>query len=194
MPITRTLTLYTYDELDDEAKEIALETIREFKISDNWTKTIYDDAESIGLKITGFDLNNRTIKGEMIGGIRLPECCKRIRKQHGKDSNTFETAKLALKEYITAFNYWIKKAKNMEKYKDVNWKPCEWFKEFNGRSGVSMVVQLDFEEVLMGDYYKMLENQYNYLTSDEGIIDTIRNNEYFFHNNGTFVGSLNYTK
>lgn len=62
---TKTITLYTYDELPTEkAKERARDWALEFALLDDWWECTYDDAICIGLNIISFDLDrNRHAKG-----------------------------------------------------------------------------------------------------------------------------------
>jgi hypothetical protein len=49
---TKTITLYTFDELSDKAKEQARNWFREGNFDYAWWQFTYDDAERIGLNIT----------------------------------------------------------------------------------------------------------------------------------------------
>ena len=52
-----TTTLYSYDELSEDAKDKAIEEMYDINVNHDWWEFTYDDAETIGLKITGFDID-----------------------------------------------------------------------------------------------------------------------------------------
>ncbi|TSJ39682.1 hypothetical protein FO440_18255 [Mucilaginibacter corticis] len=45
--------------------------------------------------------------------------------------------------------------------------------------------ELNFRDLLLGAYLKLLKHEYEYLTSEEGIIDTIKPNDYLFMVDGS---------
>ena len=56
MPTTHTVISYKFEELSPKAKEKARDWFREGALDYDWWDSTYEDAASIGLKITGFDL------------------------------------------------------------------------------------------------------------------------------------------
>lgn len=87
--------IFEFDELSEHAQNHALERYRYINLDHEWWDYIYDDAENIGLRISGFDLGRcPTVDGELIGTVG--ECCRRIIKCHGK---TCDTYKLAVQYY-----------------------------------------------------------------------------------------------
>lgn len=54
---TKTINLYEFDELSEDAKEKALQNLWDINVDHEWWDYIYEDAERIGLKITGFDID-----------------------------------------------------------------------------------------------------------------------------------------
>ncbi len=70
-----TTEVYLFDELSDSAKETAIQAHADCNVFDQWFESEYDDAETIGLKITAFDLNPISCSGEWIEGadaLRTP--------------------------------------------------------------------------------------------------------------------------
>ena len=64
-------TVYTFDELDDKAKDRARDWYRSGALDYEWREDVYCDAENVGLKITGFDLGrDRHAKGKFITSAR----------------------------------------------------------------------------------------------------------------------------
>lgn len=186
MPVTRTITLYKFDELSEEAQQKALDNLRDINVDYNWWLTTYEDANNIGLKITEFDLgNSKKIDGELFE--YLIDSCRMIRHNHGKNCDTYKTAQQYLKEYIAAFLKWKEENKDDEYYEDcTHWKPKDWLNEFK-YSYEAKEVEKDFTNALLQDYYSMLDEEYDYRTSDEQVKETIEANEYLFHSNGTLA-------
>jgi hypothetical protein len=63
-------------------------------------------------------------------------------------------------------------------------KPADWLYEFR-YSDEADVVTNNYKKALLEDYLIILQIEYDFLTSREEIINTIRANEYEFLANGT---------
>jgi hypothetical protein len=159
--------VYQFSELSEQAKQKAIEECSDYNVSYDWWESTYEDAEQIGLKITGFDIDRgRYYKGTIIGTHE--ETAKLILENHGEQCETHTTAKefLAQLDAIT------------EKYKDEgedNWDEQSEIEE----------AEEDFLKSLLEDYRIILQKEYEYLTSEEAIIETIQANEYEFKADGT---------
>ena len=143
--ITKTVTVYHYDELSEQAKENVLQMLCDINVDYNWWEFVYEDAEQIGLKLTSFD----TGRGNDISGSLLwepSEVKKAVLENHGKMCDTYK--------YV---------------------KSCDLRKEQERE---------DFLRGLLEEYLSMLKKEYEYLTSEEAIIETIQSNEYEFTENG----------
>ena len=164
---TLTVNLYEFSELDKHIQEKVIQQNNDINFHSNWWEYIYLDAEEIGLKITGFELDNGNYcNGEFISNYY--DTANLIIKNHGENCNTYKTAANFLKEYTL----------KSELVGD-NDNP------FN--SGVSEIehLQQQFLDDLLYDYLTILKTEYEYLTSDEAIIETIEANGYTFEANGT---------
>ena len=183
MPVTRTITLYKFDELSEESQQKALEMLWNINVDYNWWEFIYEDADNIGLTITEFDLgNSKKIEGDL--KEYLLDSCRMIRHNNGKNCNTFKTAQQYLKEYIAAFIKW--KEENSDDEDWAHWKPNDWLIVFK-YSDEAREVEKDFTNALLQDYYTMLDKEYDYRTSDEQVKESIEANEYLFHSDGTLA-------
>lgn len=80
----------TFDELNDSAKEKARDWFRERLFDYDWFDSTYEDAETIGLKITGFDVDRGTITGNLTESVG--EVCRRILDNHGASCDTYKLA------------------------------------------------------------------------------------------------------
>jgi hypothetical protein len=123
----------------------------------DWWDSTYEDAANIGLKILYFDLEaNKGIEGEF---TELPEnVIESILKDHGDMTETYKTA-TQYKESLYTFD--------------------EEGEEIEDKDAIH-----EFLNDLLQDYWIMLRNEYEYLTSEEAIIETIEANEYEFTEKG----------
>lgn len=158
--ITKTYDVFSFDELDEDARQNALEKLWDINVDHEWWNFTFEDARNIGLKITEFDLDrNRYAKGEFIDPA--PEVAEKILSDHGKDCETYKTAK--------AFLDTIK-----EEYPNNDYDYDE-------------IIEKDFLYSLLEDYSIMLQKEYEYLTSEEAIIETIKANDYQFDKEGNLI-------
>lgn len=156
------IKLYEFSELSEEAKERVLSEHWDINIGFEWWDGVYEDAEQIGLKITGFNLDHKSISGQFINSA--PETAESILLNHGKMCETYKTAKL----FLDDLNELTGKYPNIE--------DCP--------EDAIEALEDDFIQSLLEDYRIMLDNEYEYKTSDEAIIETIEANEYVFTEDG----------
>jgi hypothetical protein len=161
--------VYQFNELTEQAKQTAIEQFSGINVDYEWWDSIYDDAKTIGLKITSFDLDrNRHAKGEFI--LAANEVAQNIFTNHGEDCDTYKTAKTFMETWEPVFNEYMDE--NSDKYESADSEQLlQNFEE-------------DFLNDLLEDYSIMLQNECEYLQSDEAIIDTIEANEYDFTKDG----------
>lgn len=181
--VTRERTLYKFDELDERAQEKALQSLWDLNVDHDWWDSTYDDAASIGLKITGFDFGHRnTISGELTD--YMLDSCKLIRKNHGRECETFKTAKAYLDEYIAAFVKWREAEQSSGDQDDFeDWKPADFLEEFKW-TDEAWEIEKEYQKALLEDYLSMLRREYDHLTSEENIKESIRANDYLFTEDG----------
>jgi len=151
--------VYQFSELSEEAKETAIEKLSSINVEYNWWEFTYEDAKEIGLRITSFDLErNRHAKGEFINSAT--ETAENIIENHGATCETYKTAKAFLDalEKLTAPH---------ENIEDVNEDEIEELED-------------EFLIDLLEDYSILLEEECEYLQSEEAIIETIEANDYEF--------------
>jgi hypothetical protein len=170
---TTTRTLYTFDELSDEAKEKALEECREINCVFDWWDFICDDAETVGLEIDSFDLDRRRhATGKFIESAF--DCASKIIREHGEICETYKTAKAFLSDWselVTKYSDGI----NTEKVCEDN----EY--EFDQEADE---LESEFLKSILEDFSIILQNEYEYLYSDEAVRETIEANEYEFTEEG----------
>jgi len=169
---TKTINLYEFDELSDKGKEKAIDGLRGINVDDSeWWDGIYEDAKNIGLVITSFD-TDRYCHGKL--QVSLSECCDLITKNHGEKCDTYKTAK-------DFENQWSELVK---KYSDgVNTDEVAEGNEYDFDNQADEL-EAEFTRALLEDYRIILRKEYEYLITDEAIIETIKANEYTFTEDG----------
>lgn len=154
---TLKVKVYQFDELPENIQEKVIDKNREINVHDDWWKSIYYDAKQVGLKITSFDLDrNRHANGEFINDADF--CAEKILENH---CNTCET-------YKTAANYMEERNKL-----DIDEQEEELAK-----------LDEQFLVDILEDYSIMLQNEYEYLQSDESVKETLIINEYTYLEDG----------
>lgn len=161
----KTVNLYKFHELDKQAKEKARDWYREGALDYDWWDFIYEDAATIGLKIDGFDIDrSRPVDGSLtVTGL---ESCKLILANHGESCDTY---KLAL-EHIDRFQTLEDRLAAHE----------------DGDEAESRIEDLEeeFLYALREKYASMIQNECEYLLSDESVDERIKLNEYTFSESG----------
>lgn len=152
------INIYTFDELDKKAKEKARQWFRESSYGDEWWDSIYEDAATIGLNITSFDLDrNRHAMGRLLSNTEI--VAANIVKKHGDKTETHILAASFLKEF------------NKEKDEENREQMSE-----------------EFERSLLEEYAVILQRESEYLASDEAVDESIIANEYTFTKDGKRFG------
>jgi len=163
--IKKEYKVYKFAELSDDAKDKALEKLWDINVDFEWWDSVYADAETIGLKIDGFDIDRGSYcKGNFIYDAET--VAKNIIENHGEKCETYIDAKKYLEELSTA-----------EGIHNIAGMPDEDFNHDDLGS--------EFLKTLLEDYRIILKNEYEYLTSKAAIIETIEANDYDFNDDGT---------
>lgn len=195
---TKTITLYQFSELSDEAKEKAIETLRDINVDyPDWDDFMIDywqdrlnkiGFENAKIRYSGFcsqgdgasfaaDVNIEKLLSAMV------YCATKY-----ENARIFEL--VSLLRYKNAINIHLSRGSSNYSHErtisvnvDIDY-PYE-----RGSFWPKIVEQFenaldDFRIDLCSAIYKSLENEYNYLTSEEAIIETIEANKYDFLENG----------
>lgn len=170
---TKIIKLYSFDELDQDQQQKAIENLYDINVDHDWWHWTYDDAEEIGLKIESFDLDrNRHATGYLKNS--LSECCELILKNHGKDCETAKTAE----DFLIQWGELVAKHSDGINTNEVH---EDNEHEFDQEADE---LEKEFLMSLLEDYSIILQNESEYLMSDEAIIETIKANEYYFDEDG----------
>jgi hypothetical protein len=167
-----TIKVYKYDELDEDVKEKVLEKMWDINVEYNWWEFVYEDAGRIGLKLEEFELDRGAYcKGKWIEGAE--EAAEKIRQEHGEHCETYRDATIFQAELGQAERIF----KSVEDYDPE-------YEEFEESVEYEEICE-DFLKALLEDYRIMLEKEYEWLTSEEAIVETIEANEYEFTADGS---------
>ena len=170
---TKTYNVYTFNELSDEAKEKAMDNLRDVNVSYEWWDATYYNAKEIGLAIESFDLDrNRHATGKFID--RVENVARLIILTHGAHCETHKTA-LAYQQDRDALVSKLSDGKNTSVVTYEN------ETEFDEQCDE---LDAQFLKDLLENYSINLQRESDYQTSDEAIIETIEANEYEFTSDG----------
>lgn len=153
------IKLYKFDELSEESKQKAVERLSDINVIAEWWEGVYLDAEMIGLKITSFDTYRKDITGHITDD--LEHVIKAIEINHWNGDST-----------ALADEYKLKLAEIHETVLD------------DDMPDAVDELASEFENELLEIYLSALISEYNYLTTDKAIIETIEANEYEFTKDG----------
>lgn len=175
--------VYTFNELSDEAKQHAIESLYDLNVDHEWWENVYEDAENVGLKIEGFDLGRRQeCEGHFIqDALGVADA---ILREHGEQCETYKTAAKYVEDYWQLY---------CQEDADQLCMPGElrdWdfitYAEYGAPEDLEDLNK-EFLRSLLEDYRIMLQKEYEYLTSEEAIIETIEANEYEFTEKGEMM-------
>lgn len=165
-------TVYTFEELSDEAKETALNECREYNVDYAWYEQTEEDAKNVGLDVREFNIDRRTIRGEFTESACY--CAEKITTEHGDQTDTYKTAASFLEDWKAL----VAKFSDGENLEEVD-PDLEY--EFDLEADD---LENDFRKAILEDYLSILSKDYDYLVSDEAVKECILANEYEFTEDG----------
>ena len=166
------IKLYKFEELSEEIQAKVLSNQIEINVDYEWWDFTYEDAKTIGLEIEGFDLYRGDITTNIMtdpNGIAIL-----IIGNHGKECDTYEEA----------IHYLANQSKLVEKYSDGMNKDIVIEDNEHDYDLEIDEVENEFMTGLKNAYLSILQNEYEYLRSEEAIKETIESNDYDFTEDG----------
>lgn len=163
------MKVFTFDELSEKAKEKAIGNLRHINVDYNWWEFVYEDAKNVGLKIESFDLD-RNLHCVISPYVSAVECAENILNQHGETCSTYQIAEAFLESYQEPFSRYMDESSD-------DYESSELEDEL-------MYLEEEFLNDMSNEYASILQREYEYLYSDEAIVETIRANEYEFTEDG----------
>lgn len=182
---TEEIKIYKFSELSDEAKERAIDNLRDINLDHDWWDFAYMDAENVYLKITGFDVGRGSYCN--IEFIDSPaDTAEAILANHGEVCETYKLAKgflENLEELTNDRDKWHDKAEEMYKEdKEEAYDVC--MEHAYDKEDEIENLEDEFLKELSEEYLTMLREEYEYKYSDEAVIETIEANDYEFTEDG----------
>lgn len=161
-----------WDEISDNVRENIFSKHGDMLVDYGWWEFIYDDAKNVGLKISSFDLGGASyVKGDFL--LSANEVAQNIINEHGDICETHKTAQNFLDEWSPVFaDYLDENSENYESY----------YAEQELQD-----LEDEFLKSLCEDYRIILQKEYDYLTSEESVVETFKANEYVFDKWGNIV-------
>ena len=164
-----TIECRQFNEWDEVTQSTILTKHRDINLSHNWWENIYYDADIIGIKLDGFDLDrNKHCNGKFIHSAC--EVATNIISEHGDDCQTKKIALQFMNEWQPIFDSYMDSESENYESKDSEDK--------------LMDIESEFLNDILNEYSNILQREYEYLYSDEAIIDTLICNQYEFDNEG----------
>ncbi len=158
--------------MPEDIQQKVLEIHAYINVEHDWWDHMYEDAKTVLLKIDGFDLDrNRHCTGNFIESAN--DTAILIFNEHGKDCETYKTAENYQSEISSL---WAKLPE--DKAAD----GCD-DNEYE-REKLEADIDAEFLRSLLEDYSIMLQKEYEYMTSEKAIIETIEANDYNFTEDG----------
>ncbi|MBW7893071.1 MAG: hypothetical protein H3C48_19020 [Chitinophagaceae bacterium] len=203
------INLYQFAELSEEAKHTALDSMRDTNIDYEWWDFVYDDFSTL-CKYIGIetDTHKMFFRGFYLQGdgssfaasVDLMKLVNGIRNQSWKEYAPdlqidlepcpLQNRMLSLIErgfidsYIRIKNANRETSVSLEADFNYSYNKCDEY--------INIDIELDRLETWLDDtahtlnhhFYKQLQHEYEYLTSDEAVRETIEVNEYEFTHDG----------
>ena len=160
---TTTVNVYTFPELSEDIQEKVTQDFFDVNVDFEWWESIYDEAENLGVHLTGFDEHKAT--GEL---RESPEdVADNILKDCTEESSLFQDA-TNYKDEVSRLP--ILDADSPEVTLDDLTAYDEEYEDLSN----------NFLFGLLESYRILLRTEYEYLTSADAIADFINSNEYEF--------------
>ena len=163
------ITTYLFDELPEDSQQKAIEKYQDINVDYDWWDSVYADAEDNALvRIKAFNDYSCTL--ELLSDVRTS--CRRILKTHGKTCDTWKLAAETLRTYVHAQVAWWNK---LDPEDQDYWR----MSDFDGTEE-HIAIEAEYVYALSEEYRSLLQQEYEYLTSEQAIAETLRANEYQF--------------
>jgi len=190
------VTYYKFDELSEAAKEHAIEKLSDINVDFEWHDFTIDDIKTIG-KIIGIDIDNVYFSGFSSQGdgacfeghyAYKKGSLKEIKEYAPKDETLHTITESLFKLQAKNFFKLTASVKHSGHYYHENCTIIDVsYYDYNDNDRLTDSIEQDLKELLrdfMRWSYRLLEKDYEYLTSEEAIKETILANEYEFDENG----------
>jgi len=172
---------YQFEELDEQTKQKAIDNCRYRNVDDDfWYEFIEEDLYSVGIELRSFDINRGNYAHLFIDNMFIS--CDKIIKFYGLNCEIYKIAQ----RYIEESDFIKDKIDNLECIEN----------DDSDEEHLDKLFHLDKDlEDLDEEYYKefseevlsMLRKEFEYVTSDEHIIECFDINQCEFTENGKLI-------
>jgi len=193
---TKTYTVYKFNELQDDQKEKAIENLRDINVEYEWYDYSFDDYKAIA-KILGINIDKIYFSGFCSQGDGLCfEGSFQYAKGWKRELTTYagEVTENKNNKEIHALGQQLQELQRQAFYGVYGTVKQRGHYQHSGCTSFSLdhdeyreFDDEDFKQAyreLMDTFYHMLRKEYEYLTCDEAVIETIKCNDYNFDENG----------
>ena len=201
---TVTKTIYAWAELPDETKDSIVERMYDINVHDDWYDFVYDDwydfvyddAKEIGA-LLGIDVDHIYFSGfsnqgdgaQFVGGYSYAKGSTKAVKEHAPQDKELNLIAEGLQE-LQRRNFYSLSA-NVKSRGRYSHAYCTDISVYDSRDYYASAYNDDSLCELLRDFmnwiYSRLEQEYEWLTTKESIIETIVSNEYEFYSDGTLA-------
>ena len=168
---------FLFEELDEKTKQKVIQNNAEINVNYDWWECTYDTLEEVGVKIEGFDLYRG--ESEIQFCLDYAEVASKIIDTFGESTPISITCKNFMKERDAL----VKKYGEGNEIAGYSVKE-ELYDEFEEEEEGIIP---DFAGELNADILEWLRQEFEWLTSEEAIIETIEANEYEFTEEGKLI-------
>lgn len=165
------INVFKYAELPEAGKKQALINLADINIEPGWWDFMYQDAKTLGLRIISFDTYSRQITGKFITG-----------------AENFAKAGIEYFGQGPIRSLCLNFIADLESLRS-NEANTEYFRDEEAEILSSALLK-----AVLREYLNDLGSNYEHLTSEESVIDTIEANEYLFTEDGKLIPSSWYPK
>ena len=171
------INAYQFKELDETTKQKVIEDNLYINVEHDWWDCTYETFEEVGVKIEGFDI----YRGECTIQFYLDytEVASKIIDTFGEST----PISITCNNFIKDRDALVKKYGEGNEIDGYSVKD-EFYDEFDEEEAD---LAHEFERELSVEILKWLRDEYEYLTSEEAIIETIEANEYEFTKEGKLI-------
>ena len=194
---TKTINTYSFDELNEQAKEKAREWFRAGNLDYDWYEFVFEDAKRvgalIGIGIDGIRFSGFWSQGDgasFAGSYEYkPGSVAAIRREAPQDTELHAITAALAKVQRRYFYQLGATVQFSHRFGNYCHEGCTRITVYDGRDIDTDLSDAE-EEIseLLRDFmrwvYKRLESEYEWLMSDEQVDESIRANEYEFEENG----------
>lgn len=164
---TITQNIYKFSELPKPVQEKVLDKHRDWNVDGiDWWESVYEDAGMVGLRINGFDLYRQSIDLVVAPDTNTVDIAAKIVATHGEECDTYKAAAA----------YRVELAKYRLSGEDSD--------ELDEIVGEATRV---FMRGLRYAYLGLLQSDYDYLTSDEAVGESLEANDVEFCGDGRMI-------